>query len=285
MKSTIIKIKLSLLFKIIDIFLKPFKFIIEKLYLIHRKPFSQGYEFYKWKKINKFLDAKSKGINISGVNGLDERIVEYKWIFNELSKTKKNLKLLDAGSTINFPDIINRIKKKYKITIQTLYPENYSFYDQGISYVYEDLTKKIFKENSFDIITCISTLEHVGFDNSIYNYSKKISIKKKSISYLKVIENIKHCLKKNGILLLTIPYGRHQKFETLQQFNDKMVKKIIDKFKPQSKEISYTKYSYGTWKRCSKEECDKLNFNNYKGEESKDNLASARGVALIKLVK
>ena len=285
MKSTIIRIKLSLVFKIIDIFLKPFKFIVEKYYLIHRKPFTQGYEFYKWNRINKFLDTKTKKLNISNVNGLDERIIEYKWIFNELKKTKNKLNLLDAGSTINFPDIINRIKKKYKITIQTLYPENYSFYDQGISYVYDDLTIKIFKENHFDIITCISTLEHVGFDNSIYNYSKKTSIRKKNINYLKVIENFRHCLKKNGILLLTIPYGKHQKFDSLQQFDEKMLKKIISKFKPRVKKIIYAKYSSGRWGACSKEECNKLTFVNLDEHKSKDNLASARSIALIKLIK
>ena len=94
-------------------------------FLINRKPFSQGYEFYKWRRINKYLDSKAKKLYVKNASGLDERIIEYKWIFNQLGKIKKNGKLLDAGSTINFPDILKRIKNKYKITIQTLYPENY----------------------------------------------------------------------------------------------------------------------------------------------------------------
>ena len=285
MKSTIFRIKLTTLFKIVDFLTIPIKLLFELFFLINRKPFSQGYEFYKWRRINKYLDSKAKKLYVKNASGLDERIIEYKWIFNQLGKIKKNGKLLDAGSTINFPDILKRIKNKYKITIQTLYPENYCFYDEGISYVYEDLSKKIFKDNSFDIITCISTLEHIGFDNKIYNKLSKFKNIGRNIDYLKVIENFRKCLKKGGTLLLTLPYGIHQKFNNLQQFDEKMVNKIIKKFNPSRKLIKYAKYSNKIWCECLKKECDKLKFANNLKYESADNLASARGLVLIKLVK
>ena len=159
MKSTILNIKIKTIISIVNFFIvTPIKYINIVIYLIFKKKFSQGYEYFKWIKINNFLSIKNKKLFIKNIINLDERIIEYKWIFNELTKSKKKLNLLDAGSTLNFPSIIEKLKNKFKITIQTLYPENYSFYDEGVSYLYEDLTKKTFNKNTFDIITCISTL-------------------------------------------------------------------------------------------------------------------------------
>ena len=86
MKSTIFRIKLGSIFAIIAILLVPIKFFLEKIYLINRKPFTQGYEFYKWRRIKEILNSKKKSLFVKNAYGLDERIIEYKWIFNELKK-------------------------------------------------------------------------------------------------------------------------------------------------------------------------------------------------------
>ena len=75
MKSTIFRIKLTTLFKIVDFLTIPIKLLFELFFLINRKPFSQGYEFYKWRRINKYLDAKAKKLYVKNASGLDERII------------------------------------------------------------------------------------------------------------------------------------------------------------------------------------------------------------------
>ncbi len=257
---------------------------MELFYIIHKIPFSQGYEFYKWKKIKKILDSNNKNLSIKNVGGLDERIIEYRWVFNELRNAKKGSKILDAGSTINFPEIISRLKDNFKITIQTLYPENYCFYDQSISYHYDDLSNKLFNKNTFDVVTCISTLEHVGFNNEIYNY-KKFKLKKNKNNYLDVIKNFKHLLKPNGKLLLTIPFGKYKKFKNYQIFNQKMLSKIIKIFKPKKYKITYVKYYYGSWEECSARDIGNFFLKHKSIHSVRDNLASSRFVALIKLIK
>ena len=48
----------------------------------------------------------------------------------------------------------------------------------------------------FDIITCISTLEHIGFNNEIYNYGRYKTNKRAKIDIKKVLFNLKRVLKK-----------------------------------------------------------------------------------------
>lgn len=288
MKSTIFNIKLKIIFNIINIVLIPIKYFLILSYFIFKKKHSQGYEYFKWFKIIQILKSNDKKLQIDRIYNLDERVIEYKWIFNELKKSKNNLNLLDAGSTLNFPQIIDKIKIKFKITIQTLFPENYSFYDDGISYVYSDLTEKNFNKNTFDIITCISTLEHVGFDNSIYNNdSKKILKKNNNQDYLNVIDSFRFYLKKRGILLITVPYGTHKEFNNLQVFDDKRIKNIITKFKPKKFYLRYATCTNESWQECSSKQCidnEKKIKNNYLKKNNFD-LKSAHSVALIKLVK
>lgn len=288
MKSTIFNIKLKFVFKFISLILIPIKLFFILLYLISKKKFSQGYEYYKWFRINKLINSKNKKLKVEGIYNLDERVIEYQWVFNELNKVKKNLNLLDAGSTLNFPQIIKKIKLKFKITIQTLYPENYSFYEDGISYIYEDLTQKKFNKKTFDIITCISTLEHIGFDNSIYkNKSKKVFKNPNKQDYLKVIENFKFSLKKGGILLLTVPYGLHREFNNLQVFDEKKIKSIITKFKPRKFDLKFATYNNNSWTECSSKQClvNEKNLNKKYLNKNKFDLRSANSVALVKLVK
>ena len=288
MKSTIFNIKIRYIFKFINILIYPYKCISILLYIINKKKFSQGYEYFKWFKINQLLNSKDKKLKIKNIYNLDERVIEYKWVFNELDKVKNRIDLLDAGSTLNFPQIINKINSRFKITIQTLYPENFSFYDDGVSYIYEDLTKKKFSENIFDVITCIFTLEHIGYDNSIYNSkSKKIVNHLNSNDYLKVIKNFHFSLKKGGKLLLTVPYGSHREFNNLQVFDQKKIKNIISKFKPKKFVLKYATYNNGCWKECSSKNCldneKKLNQNFLKLNNF--DLKSANSIALLKMVK
>ena len=260
MKKKFLKINLSKLINVVDYFLLPIKFIFIKFYLIQKKPFSTGYNFYKWNRILKQINKNKIDINIENAEGLDERIVEYPWVINELKKLNGNL--LDAGSTINFPEILNKIKKKFSITIQTLYPENYCNFEDGISYLYSDLTKQTFKENHFDVITCISTLEHVGFN----------------------VDNFKIILKKNGVLLLTLPYGKHEKFKHLQQFDKNMIDSIIKIFNPKKYDKKFSVYKNFKWQTCSELDCKNINFRKFSKKKSYDNAASARSIIMLKLI-
>lgn len=72
-----------------------------------------------------------------------------------------------------------------------------------ITFLQSDITRSLLPDNIFDVITAISTIEHVGLKNRY------------GITYgddEKAIKEIRRILKPNGILLMTVPFGN--KFKT-----------------------------------------------------------------------
>ena len=91
-------------------------FIFIFIWKIRKVPFSLGYSIVKEKKIINAINDIDKKLYFEAVEGIDERIVEYKWLFNQL-KNSSQKKILDAGSALNFKYILEKIYKNNKINI------------------------------------------------------------------------------------------------------------------------------------------------------------------------
>lgn len=260
--------------------------ILSLVWNIKKIPYSLGYGRARKKLIIKAIDNNNEELNFYNVKGMDERLVEYKWIFNYLSKIKSKT-ILDAGSTMNFDFIFERLDESNKIFIQTLFSEKKNYNFMNISYIYEDLNSPIFKDNFFDYITCISTLEHIGFDNSSYNYSKikKDVNKTNNKKYLETIKEFKRVLKKNGKLLLTIPFGKKIEHNHLQQFDYGDVEEIIKFFNTENYTMRYFTYKNHNWIEVQYQECDNSEIRVDYSKQTSDHLASARSICLLELNK
>ena len=262
-----------------------------------REPWSEGYAEYKAMQISEaisnqtFLDQlKANKIPTGFGHKLDERIVEYSWIFANLTTDKT--KLLDAGSTFNFDYLVNHKKIEAKETyIYTYYPENPSFPEKRISYVYGDLRLLPFRNDFFEEIVCQSTIEHIDMDNSIYGYdlqptqNNKIQ---KSYEYLKVIDELIRVLAKDGQLLLSFPYGKFENHGFFQQFDLEMVAKIQDKFNQFGSEIAtFFQYLPTGWVSATQEECKEAeSYNPHTGLGKKDDgAAHSRAICCIQFKK
>jgi hypothetical protein len=99
--------------------------------------------------------------------GLSERCVEYPWLFAQLDARPE--RILDAGAGLNHAFILDQpLWQSKRLHILTLAPEDYCYWDRGISYLFEDLRQLPIRDAFYDTIICISTLEHVGADNRIF---------------------------------------------------------------------------------------------------------------------
>jgi len=114
--------------------------IIREFYNNGQIPWSEGYWEHKRENINasitdlnilkEFVDKK---ISQNYGYRIDERIVEYPWIFSRLSKEYSVI--LDAGSTFNFDFIVqNELIREKDLTIYTFYPEADCFFKNRINF-------------------------------------------------------------------------------------------------------------------------------------------------------
>jgi len=258
-----------------------------------RKPWGVGYNEYKEQLIRTIINDDNmleifrlgKELPESFGYRIDERVIEYPWVLSRIRKSEHTL--LDAGSTLNFQYIIDLpIFSDKNIYILTLSPEGV-IKNYKISYIYGDLRKTLFKDEAFDEIVCISTLEHIGMDNSML-YSKNMNLKESKLNdYLYVIKEFNRLLKKDGILFLTVPYGKYENHGWLQQFDESMLFNIEDYFNGKVIDKAYFKYENDGWQYSNRIDCIDCSYFDIHNttEYEHDYVAAARSVACIQLKK
>lgn len=254
------------------------------------KPWSRGYEEYKINQIKRTLSANLFHADKLPPNygyRLDERIVEYPWFFSRLPINVTG-KLLDAGSVLNFDFLLkHEALHAKKVFISTLAPEHICYWREGISYVYEDLRDSCFKDNYFDWIVCLSTIEHIGLDNTmLYTYDKSKNENEGS-SCLVAVSEYKRMLKPGGTLYLSFPFGKHKNHGWFQIFDVPMLDQIKEVFGASRVKEFYYKYEPAGWKVSSKEESKEATCFDIHAHKSydKDFAAASRAIACMELIK
>jgi SAM-dependent methyltransferase len=165
---------------------------------------------------------------------LDERLVEYPWLFSRLPDTPGEL--LDAGSALNHDFVLchPRLQSK-KITIMTLAPEAHSFWERGINYVYGDLRHTCFRDNFFDFIVSLSTLEHIGLDNQRFHSAQlggELDQAMQIGSHLEAVKEFRRMLRPGGRCYITVPFGKRFRGKWHQVFDGMMIDELVATFAP-----------------------------------------------------
>lgn len=229
-----------------------------------RKPWSEGYSFFKEELIKKAINDENliekfrKNDSLPEKFGefVDERIIEYPWLISRL--TSKKGTLLDAGSALNFPYFIQHpILMKKEATIVTLEPETNCFWNNRVSYLFADLRNLPLRDDWFDEVASISTLEHVGMNNSIYSSNPQWQ-EKQSYDFLRAINDLKRVTRPGGKVYITVPYGKYTDFGWYQQFNADLIDRLIYTFKPTKVTETYFCYELGGWRFSDKQYCQKF---------------------------
>jgi hypothetical protein len=189
---------------------------------------------------------------------------------------------------LNFDFILSQPSLRSKrIFISTLAPESNCFWHKGVSYVYEDLRATCYREDYFDWIVSLSTIEHIGMDNTVF-YTTDVSKKENTPdAYLSVIQEYHRILKAGGVLFLSVPFGRYKNHGWFQVFESAMVDHAIGAFSPSSVFESHFRYEPEGWVVSSREGSkDATCFDIHQQKVyDKDFAAFSRGVVCLEMVK
>ena len=255
-----------------------------------KKPITTGYGIYKEKEILKILHNKDFNTdNLKPGYGyrLDERVIEYPWLFSRLPTTGGNL--LDAGSALNLKYILEQdgLSSSKNIFISTLFPEELCFWKDKICYVYEDFRNSCFRDNYFDWVVSLSVIEHIGMDNTKFYTNDTLKKENQKYSFLSVINELNRILKPGGTLFLTVPFGKYHNHGWLQVFDSKMLDQLLETFSPSSFVENHFRYATGGWHISSREESSECTYFDYYENKKYDEdfAAAARGIACLELVK
>ncbi len=229
--------------------------------------------------------------------GQSERIVEYPWVFSQLRE--KTQAVLDAGSILNHGYLMSYMLEKTplnnaKIYIITLGPEKRAFWESGISYIYDDLRSMPFRDAMFDTIICVSTLEHIGFDNVRYTQDPAAS-RTSPHEFTSAMCELWRTLQPGGQLLLTVPYGKRMICDWWQQFDNELLNQAIEAVGEANVTTVFFHYSASGWQISDAAACANAEYVSYylhppelrpkSRPEQPDGARAARAVACVRLEK
>lgn len=149
-----------------------------------------------------------------------ERILENPIVIRHIPEKKSVI--LDVGSRYSqIPlELVSLGHTVYALDI-----EEYRFKRKNLTYIKEDIRHTTFPDNFFDVATIISTLEHVGMGETSYGDKGE---KNGDISAMNEISRV---LKPDGIVLLTIPFGKAKFLPFMRIYDKKRLAKITKNFK------------------------------------------------------
>lgn len=259
-----------------------------------RIPWSAGYKHYRYNVLaniptdQTLLNAFGRGDALPhgfGI-GIDERIVEYPWLLSRMPCSGGTV--LDGGSVLNYPFLLDSPQLSDKrLVILTLAPESTMAKRQNVSYMFGDLRATLFKDEAFDLIVSVSTLEHVGMDNAKLYTQDDLHNESQTDDYLRVIKEFRRILKPGGHFLMTVPYGKAQNLGWLYQFDRSRLEQAIDAFGPGLKASTFYKYNPDGWIIADEVACADCEYYDVHSATSAapDLAAAARAVACLEFVK
>lgn len=267
-----------------------------------RRPWREGYYEYREKCLSEavndeaLLDTFAEKRQLSRGYGyrLDARIIEIPWVLSRVRATGE--RFLDAGSALNYDFVlVSPALKEKQTTIVTLAPEGQAFWQLGVSYVFGDLRDLDFRDERFDAVACISTIEHIGMDNTMYAEDLAIAQRSDPGEFVLAVKELKRVLKKGGTLYISFPFGRYENHGWFQQFDSALVDTLIEAFGPTRHAESIFQYHPDGWQLSDRDACKDCEFfdvhtskysdPNSTVEYPPDYPAGERAVACLELVK
>ena len=155
--------------------------------------------------------ARERPHELTAPGELDERPIEIAWT---LGRYRGERRVLDAGYAFAEPIWLS--------AVIAAHPRELTGVDlveravPGMESVVADLRELPFANRSFDVVFCISTLEHVGADNARYGADAG----RDPEGPLRALRELRRVVSSGGRILLTVPSGKSSESWYLQHTAD-----------------------------------------------------------------
>ena len=177
--------------------------------------------------------------------GFDERVVEYPWLLSR----RLSGRVLDAGSVLNHRHLLERVLPSVdELTIVTLAPEPVAFTELGASYLYGDLRRLPLRDDWFDEVVCLSTLEHVGMDNSVYG-ADGTRAAEPAEEAMAALRELLRVVRPGGRVHLSVPFGRREDHGWFRQLDRGDVDRLLAGAGVERHEETVFRHSSRGWRR------------------------------------
>lgn len=171
-----------------------------------------------------------------------DRAVEEPWV---VSKVRPGERVLDVGSaTSRYLQELPDSCRPVALDLRPTRPQ------PGIGVVRGDLTRAPLPPASFDVITCISTIEHVGLD--VYGQGPD------EFGDEVAMRHMRRLLRAGGRLLLSAPYGRRNVNAWFRVYDQPSFARLVTGFRPLS--IEYFRRDDDQYVRCAADEIADAGF-------------------------
>ena len=256
-----------------------------------RRPWSAGYSFYKYAFIREVIerglaDFRADRLPDGYGRGLDDRAVEYPWFFSRLADGAATI--LDAGSSLNHAELLRLpLWADRRLVIASLGFDMICRNGLCPTYVKEDLRATSFKDGMFDAVVSISTVEHIGMDNT-FLYTRDIRKKENDrYAYLKAVAEFRRIVRPGGDVFITVPFGAYRDHGWFQIFDEGMIDRLIEAFGPAGVQETYYRYTGGQWTVTDRAACRQSRYFDIHREKHlpAGSPAASESVACLQLTK
>ncbi len=189
---------------------------------------------------------------------LPERVIE---IFFARLYYKPGLKILDVGCSNAMECHLRMVRglepPRNIVGIDISVPSERTrrCYDR---FLHESIVSSRVEADTFDLIWCISALEHFGMDNSSYTDQFLLS----EDMDVQAVKEMVRILARGGRLLITVPYGKYENHTWLRNYDADHLRNLLAPVEFDADiQTSYYRHTHGTgWRAATVEELEHVGY-------------------------
>jgi SAM-dependent methyltransferase len=258
-----------------------------------RVPGGRGYAAAKWASVERALAGAGGEPYGYHDAGLDERVVEYPWAFERLAALHRpGAPILDAGSVLNHPRLLAHCReRRYSpLSIVTLRYEGSADVSDDVRYEFADLRTLPYRDDWFSIVVSLSTLEHVGMDNTGYGDTGAASADA-SLETIRALQELRRVTAPGGTALVSVPYGARANRGWLRVLDAQDLADLTGSTGWRLERTRVFRAAAEGWRECSADEARTAGYNDrFRRDRPKvltapESVAAAEAVALLELTR